>query len=83
MHQVGPHSAPTLFMQSTAVTPVLPGRELMRERLQAAGIHSEVIVLPDSPHTFWLFEPWFSAVVKNIDLFLARWLRRPPSGTSS
>jgi PelA/Pel-15E family pectate lyase len=65
-------SAPTLFLNSTALTPILPGREAMRDRLRELGINSELIVLPDTPHPFWLFEPWFDQVVRESDSFLAR-----------
>lgn len=75
---VGPHSAPTLFLNSTAPTPLLPGRGEMRELLLAAGVASELVVLPDTPHPFWLFEPWFSRVVDEIDRFLSVQLEGRP-----
>lgn len=69
---VGPQSAPTLFLNSTAPTPLLPGRGEMAALLEAAGVAAEVVVLPDTPHPFWLFEPWFAQVVDHIDDFLRR-----------
>ena len=69
---VGPRSAPTLFLNSTAATPVLPGRRAMCDRLRALGIDAEIVVFPDTPHPFWLVQPWFDRVVAEIDRFLER-----------
>ena len=74
---VGARSAPTLFINSTAATPPLPGRPQMLQRLQAAGVVAELMVLPDTPHPFWLFQPWFERVVDETDAFLRRVLGRP------
>lgn len=41
-------SAPTLFINSTAPTPVLPGREVMRDRLRAFGVAAEIVVIPNT-----------------------------------
>ena len=35
------------------------GRDDMIERLNELGIYSEVHTIPDTPHPFWLFHPWF------------------------
>ena len=71
-------SAPTLFLNSTAPTPILSGREAMRDQLQALGVESEIVTLPDTPHPFWLFDPWFSRVLAESDRFLRRHLTVPP-----
>lgn len=74
-------SAPTLFINSTVTSPILPGREEMRDKLRAAGVDSEVIVVPDTPHPFWLFNPWFDRVVDESDKFLRKHLTVPaPAG---
>ena len=67
---VGPRSAPTFFINSTAPTPILPGREAMRDRLHAAGVASELTVVPGTPHPFWLFQPWFEPTLAAADTFL-------------
>lgn len=67
---VSARSAPTLFINSSAPTPILPGREEMRDKLKTLGIASEIIVTPDSPHPFWLLQPWFDGVIGQIDRFL-------------
>ncbi len=59
-------------------SPILPGREAMRDKLRALGIESEVVVLPDTPHPFWLFNPWFDRVFDESDRFLRRHLAVPP-----
>jgi acetyl esterase/lipase len=78
---VGPASAPTLFINSTAPTPILPGRGEMSEKLRTLGIDSAVVVIPDTPHPFWLVHPWFEPTLLEIHRFLAKHLRTsgPPS----
>ena len=73
---VGPASAPTLFINSTAPTPILPGRPEMCAKLHALGIDCAIVVVPDTPHPFWLVEPWFDLTVDHVDAFLRRHLRR-------
>lgn len=71
---VGPASAPTLFLNSTAPTPILPGRSEMCAKLGALGIDCAVVVVPGTPHPFWLVEPWFDVTVDHVDAFLRRHL---------
>lgn len=40
------------------------GRTDMIEILNKHNIYSEVKMISDSPHTFWLFEPWFEQTVQ-------------------
>lgn len=68
--QVGPRSVPTLFINSTAPTPILPGRDAMRARLESLGIAAEVMVMPGTPHPFWLVNPWFATTVDATARFL-------------
>jgi pectinesterase len=63
LSHVGVKSAPTLFLDSSAPTPILPGRPEMRDALLAHGVASELVQLPGTPHPFWLVEPWFSRVI--------------------
>jgi pectinesterase len=72
---IGPRSAPTLFLNSTAPTPVLPGRPEMCARLRALGVDCAVVVVPDTPHPFWLVEPWFARAVDETTRFFGRHLR--------
>jgi pectinesterase len=51
-------TAPIVFINSS-----LPrfhaGRDEMIDKLKALGIYYEVHTIPDTPHPFWLFHPWF------------------------
>lgn len=64
---------PILFIGS-AQTRFSVGREEMVAKLQAAGVPSRVVKLPDSPHSFWMFDPWLQPTVDAIVAFLdERW----------
>lgn len=67
---VSPESAPTLFINSTAKTPILPGREEMCGNLRAHGVPCSVVVMQGTPHPFWLVEPWFTPTLEHVDRFL-------------
>ena len=75
LHHVGPGSAPTLFIKSTTLRPLLPGRDEMAARLRILGIDSEVEQFDNTPHVFWLFHPWFERCVETADRFLQRHLQ--------
>lgn len=68
-------SAPTLFLNSSSFRP-FQQREEMAAKLLALGVHSEVVVVPDTPHPFWLFQPWFDITVNNIDSFFKKTMSR-------
>jgi pectinesterase len=68
-------SAPTLFIKSTAKQPILAGREEMAARLRILGVTAEEILIPDTPHPFWLVHPWFEQVVAETDRFLREQLK--------
>ena len=70
IYHVNPESAPTLFIRSTAHSPLLPGRERMEVLLRGLGIPTGMIVFPNTPHPFWLFDPWQMGIVKDTDNFL-------------
>ncbi|ESQ80101.1 alpha/beta hydrolase [Asticcacaulis sp. YBE204] len=68
---VSRQSAPTLFINSNRPTPILPGRPEMKARLNALGIVSEIIDMPEgTPHPFWLVEPWFTPTIERTAAFL-------------
>lgn len=71
---VGPKSAPILFLNSSSFRPNQQ-REEMSAKLNALGIASEVVVVPDTPHPFWLFRPWFDVTVENIERFFSETMR--------
>ncbi|MGC4094144.1 MAG: alpha/beta hydrolase [Polyangiaceae bacterium] len=70
-------SAPTLFLNSSATTPILPGRAEMKERLEHAGVGAELMVLDHTPHTFWLLDPWYPRVLAECRRFLEQRLPKP------
>jgi acetyl esterase/lipase len=55
------------------------GREEMVARMREAGVPSRVMVLPDTPHSFWLFDPWLGPTVEATVGFLDEYLR-PQTG---
>lgn len=52
------------------------GREEMVERLRGLGVPNRVVPVPDTPHSFWLFDPWLAPTVEAADDFLREYLRR-------
>jgi pectinesterase len=69
MH-AGPGTPPTAFINS-AIERFHVGRDEMREILGAAGIYTEVHTIPDTPHPFWLFHPWFDEAAAHVEAFFA------------
>ncbi len=72
---VNSKSASVLFINSSSYRP-FQQREEMRDKLKALGIVSEIVVIPDTPHPFWLFHPWFDSTVEYVDDFLQRTMKR-------
>ncbi|MBE2214214.1 MAG: alpha/beta hydrolase [Opitutaceae bacterium] len=71
---LGLRSAPTLFVNSTGPAPILPGREEMSRRLTMMGIESQILTMENSPHVFWLVEPWFTPTADETARFLRKHL---------
>jgi len=69
----GKHTPPTLFINSN-VTRMHAGREDYIKILNAYNIYSEVRSF-DAPHSFCLYEPWFTPTVKYMDDFLRKIFR--------
>ncbi|NHZ90896.1 alpha/beta hydrolase fold domain-containing protein [Massilia sp. CCM 8733] len=66
---VNRHTPPMLFIGS-AQPRFAVGRDEMIEKMSAAGVATQVVMLPDSPHSFWLFEPWIDPTADAIAAFL-------------
>jgi pectinesterase len=62
---------PTLFINS-GVDRMHAGRTDYINKLTTYNIYSEIHTFADSPHSFCLFEPWFTPTVKHIDAFLKK-----------
>ena len=71
---VNSHSAPVLFINSSGNAHSSNGEE-MSAKLRALGIESEIVVIPNTPHPFWLFHPWFEPTVQQWMIFLKRTLK--------
>lgn len=67
---IGPHTAPTLFINSN-VARMHAGRDDYIKIMELYNIYTEVKTF-DAPHSFCLFEPWFTPVLLTIDGFLKK-----------
>jgi acetyl esterase/lipase len=65
----GRDSPPVLFIGS-GVPRFSVGRDAMVEKLRGAGVASKVVLLPDTPHAFWMFDPWLAPTVDATAAFL-------------
>lgn len=66
---VTPQSAPICFINSS-IDRFHQGRDEIIEKLSAYNIYTEVHSIPDTPHPFWLFEPWFDTTVGYMTAYL-------------
>ncbi len=62
-------SAPTLFIASQHKR-FQAGRQDMIKMLDKYSIYSQTQIIDNSPHTFWMFDPWFDPVVGYITRFI-------------
>lgn len=69
LFHVGPGTPAILYVVSAQRRFSL-GREEMVARLRALGVPNRVVALPDTPHSFWLFDPWLAPTVEATDAFL-------------
>jgi pectinesterase len=58
LNHVNEKSAPIIFINSS-VERFHAGRDQMIEKLKTFNIHTEIFTIENTPHTFWLFHPWF------------------------
>ncbi|KOH43453.1 alpha/beta hydrolase [Sunxiuqinia dokdonensis] len=65
----GKTTPPILFINS-ALPRFHAGRDQVIEKLDEYGIYTEVQTIPDTPHPFWLFHPWFDQTVNYMVTFL-------------
>jgi len=72
----GKNTPPTLFINS-GVDRMHAGRTDYIKILNKHKIYTEVKQFEGSPHSFCLFEPWFSPTVKYIDDFLVNIFGKP------
>lgn len=66
---VSKNTPPFLFINSQ-YNRFHTGRDEMITKMKSYNIDTRVETIPDSPHTFWLFHPWFNTTVNYILTFL-------------
>src|SRR5690606_35741322 len=66
---VNENTPPILFLNS-AQERFHVGRDEMIEKMKEFGTATKVVTLPDTPHTFWLYEPWLKPAAAEVVLFL-------------
>ena len=71
VYYVNAETPPILFINS-AVPRFHAGRDSMLAEMSGYGIYNEVHTLPETPHTFWLFDPWFMETVDWVEAFLRK-----------
>ncbi|MFL6659856.1 MAG: alpha/beta fold hydrolase, partial [Massilia sp.] len=59
LFHVGADAPPVLFIGSSEPR-FSAGRDDMVARLAEQGVASSVMLVPDTPHSFWLFDPWLA-----------------------
>ncbi|MDU1889956.1 MAG: alpha/beta hydrolase [Dysgonomonas sp.] len=69
VYHVTPDSAPVCFINSS-IPRFHDGRDEVSQKLGEYNIYTEVHTIPDTPHPFWLFEPWFGQTVEHAVNFL-------------
>jgi acetyl esterase/lipase len=69
LYHVNEKTPPILFINS-AIARFHVGRDEMIEKLKQFNIYYDVNTIPDTPHSFWLFHPWFEQTLKYTSDFL-------------
>ncbi|HLT54001.1 MAG TPA: alpha/beta hydrolase [Flavobacteriaceae bacterium] len=68
---INPKSPPVLFINSSQPR-FHAGRDDMVTKYNEWNIYSEVHTIPDSPHSFWLVNPWFQPTLNYTVEFLTK-----------
>lgn len=66
---VRPGMPPILFIGSGQAR-FSAGRDEMMAKMAQAGVKADKFILPDTPHSFWLFDPWLQATTDATITFL-------------
>lgn len=75
LFHAGRHNPPIAFINSS-IERFHVGRDEMIGMLTSNGIYTEVHQIPDTPHPFWLFHPWFHETAARVEAFFAKVLRK-------
>lgn len=68
------NNIPFLFLNSS-VERMHAGRDEFTQKMDKKGIYTQVVTFDNSPHSFCLYQPWFSKTVEYIDVFLKKVLK--------
>ncbi|MEN0036439.1 MAG: alpha/beta hydrolase [Cellvibrio sp.] len=68
-YYVGETSPPILYLNS-AQERFHVGRDEMVKKMAIYGIPTKVVTLPNTPHTFWLYEPYIKPAAAVVEEFL-------------
>ena len=71
---VGKNTPPILFINSD-MKRFHAGRDDMIAVLNEFGIYSEIKNIPNAPHSFWFFHPWFEQMITYTTLYLDKILK--------
>lgn len=71
VYHVTKNSVPVCFINS-AIPRFHEGRDEIIEKFENYNIYTEIHTIGNTPHTFWLFDPWFNQTVKYMVDFLDR-----------
>jgi pectinesterase len=63
-------NTPSILFLNSAQERFHVGRDEMIEKMKGYDIPSKVVTLPDTPHTFWLYEPWIKPAAAEMVAFL-------------
>lgn len=74
LYLTSPVFKPILFIQSQ-YTRFHAGRDELILKLKERGVYYEVQTFPETPHPFWLYDPWFEQTVNSIDNFLDKTIK--------
>jgi acetyl esterase/lipase len=69
LSHVDENTPPILFINSQFER-FHAGRDEMILKMNQLNTYSKIETIEDSPHTFWLFHPWFELTIKYISSFL-------------
>ena len=74
LKHAGKSTPPVLFINSSNPR-FHAGQNDMINKLNPFNIYTEVHTVPNTPHPFWLFEPWFETTVEIVSKFLNKIFR--------
>ena len=68
-------NSPSILFINSALPRFHAGRDSVINMINRYGIYTEVHTIPDTPHPFWLFHPWFEPTVNFMVAFLDKVLK--------